>query len=421
MKPDLANDDPIWLEAMAFLSNRPAPRSGRDRSVLVETMRLLDDPQTRYPIVHVAGTNGKGSTTHAIASVLHAAGYRTGSYFSPYLFDVTERWRIGGLEVPRSTLVGWIDALRPAVVQAESNLGAPLSEFELKTALAFHGFSEASVDIAVIEVGIGGRLDATNIIPAPTVAAITSIGLDHCQILGETRAKIAAEKAGILKTGTLACVTPVDDPEAGPVIQGIASDRGVPLHIVSANDVPRVPGFDPPYARANRATASAAVRVLRDQANLTISDGAVSEGLSARLPGRFQCISVGRRVLVLDVAHNRDGATALAEALGTEFPGRPVVAVVGSSAGHDPRDFLEPLAARLIHVVATEPLFRPCPTAVVAEAARHHAVPCETVISVAQAVETAWRMTPDDGICLISGSFYVVGETPRELFSGWIG
>ncbi|MFM7320945.1 MAG: bifunctional folylpolyglutamate synthase/dihydrofolate synthase, partial [Armatimonadota bacterium] len=413
---DLPDDDPSWVEALRFLSDRPAPRTGRDRSVLLETMRLLGDPQARFPAVHVAGTNGKGSTTHAVASILSAAGLRTGSYFSPYLFDISERWRIDGEPISRSEVVALIGDIRFVVQRAEETVGARLSEFELKTALAFLLFYRRAVDIAVVEVGIGGRLDATNIIPPPLVAAITSIGLDHVQILGNTRAEIAAEKAGILKTGTLACVTPVDDPEAGSVIARFAGERGVPLVHVQAESAPPFLGFDAPYARLNRATAMGVVDVLRSRAGYRVSPEAIERGLSSgRLPGRFQCIPLGDRTLVLDVAHNADGATALAAGLREAFPGAPITAVIGMSAHHSPAELLGPLAPLLTSVVATEPVFRPAPAESVAVAADFRGLSHRTVIPVADAVRAAWHATPRGGVCLVTGSFFVVGDIPREL------
>jgi len=364
----------------------------------------------------VAGTNGKGSTTHAIATVLARAGMKTGSYFSPYVFDVSERWRMNGTAIEHSELLDIVDNIRPAVEGAETALGARLSEFELKTAIAFYWFDREEVDVAVMEVGIGGRLDATNIIPPPLVAVITSIGLDHVRILGETRSEIAAEKAGILKTGTLACVTPVIDREAGPVIARMAERHRIPLVAVANPANSGHGGVEAPFTRLNKATARETLLVLRTRAAFDIPDSALEQGLAAaHLPGRFQAIEIGDRTLLLDVAHNEQGASALGEGLERVYPGRPVVAVVGLSANHDPEELLSRLAHRLTKIIATEPDFRPAPAETVAAAAGRMGLASTTVVPVADAVATAWRSTPPGGVCLVTGSFFVVGSIPREL------
>ena len=173
-----------------------------DRNRFVELLRRLDNPHQKFEAVHVAGTNGKGSTTTFIASVLHHAGYKVGAYLSPYVFDVRERILLGGLMIEKDDFARWVSLIRPHIeaVANESDLGQT-TEFELKTAVAFCFFAEQAVDFAVVEVGIGGRLDATNVIPPPLVSVITSIGWDHVPLLGNTLGEIATEKAGIIKQG----------------------------------------------------------------------------------------------------------------------------------------------------------------------------------------------------------------------------
>lgn len=418
----MTDDDPVgeraWADAMAFLSGRVAINPRKDRERLVALLSEVGDPHRSLRCVHVAGTNGKGSVTCAVAAILHAVGYRVGGYFSPFVFDVSERWQIDGTGLSRLEIVACLNALRPHVERLARSPYGEVTEFELKTALAFVAFRRADVDFAVLEVGIGGRLDATNVIPPPLVAVITSIGLDHQHLLGDTRAQIAAEKAGIIKTGTLAVVTPVVDDEAGPVINRIAEERRVPVRHVNVDALPEglsVSGFAP-YHRTNLATAACVAEVLRESGVAAIPEVALRLGLeNGRLPGRFQAIARGDKTLLLDVAHNPDGAAVLARALGAVFPGRPVHAVVGASRNHDPRPFLAALRPAVQHVVATEPAFRPLPAGAVEDAARALSLPVRSICPASDAIRAAFAATPSGGICLVTGSFFVVGETPREL------
>ncbi len=345
------------------------------------------------------------------SAILQAAGYSVGAYLSPYVFDVRERWMVNGLPIPEADLVRQVSELAPYVEAMDTNgeHGA-ITEFELKTAVAFKHFAEMSVDFAVIEVGIGGTYDSTNIIPPPLVAAITSIGFDHMSLLGNTLGEIASQKAGILKRGTRACVTPVTEPEALAAIQTKAALEDVPLCRVSGTELPSGThlALRGPHQRVNASTATCIARVLG------IPEAAIQQGLeTATLPGRFQLCQSRR--LILDGAHNEDGARTLAAALREEFPGEKFTFVMGSKQSHAPGPFLAELVPLIDSLIATEPSFKPTPIAEVIAAANALGLSFQCIPRVPEAIHEALKSPLR---VVVTGSFYVVGETPEALRSG---
>jgi len=391
-------------------------------------LERLGNPQQAFPCVHIAGTNGKGSTTVFTASILQAAGYKVGRYLSPHLFDLRERIAINGTPIPEAEFATWVECIRPHIeALAQDERYGQTTEFELLTAVAFCYFAE-KVDIAVLEVGLGGRYDATNVIPAPLVSVITQIGLDHQAILGDTVGAIAAEKAGILKAGTLA-VTGVNRVEALEVIEGVAAQQGVPLYRVvgdssyqakdgglfisiGADQIgPLRPKLEGAFQHANAAVAATATHLL-NQRGMKVSPEAIRVGLEmAWLPGRFQVEPLGDAWLILDVAHNHDAAEALSQALQTHFPGQKFVFIVGLTTGHGPREFLKPLKPFIARLLALTPSFRPRPAEEVYRAARHLGIHAELAADVPSALRSA---RPPGASVVVTGSFYVVGEVPKE-------
>jgi dihydrofolate synthase/folylpolyglutamate synthase len=327
---------------------------------------------------------------------------------------------MNGAMIPKQDFARWVETLRTPIeeIAAETELGST-TEFELKTAVAFCWLAEQQVDFAVIEVGIGGRLDATNIIPPPLVSVITSIGYDHQALLGDTLAKIAGEKAGIIKRGTLACITAVPPGEALDAIIARADQEGVPLRTVRPADAISFPlALHGPFQRVNAAVAHAAIQVLQENGAAVVPESALREGLAqASLPGRFQTALSGDPALVLDVAHNEDGARVLAEALRAEFPQARFHFVVGMSRNHDPALFLRELAplAKGGKIVVTAPRFRPKPVEEVAAAAREAGLNPQIVEPTAAAIVRTWEEAKPGEVVVVTGSFYVVGETPPEL------
>lgn len=441
-------------EALAYMGAmlRFGWRLGNER--FIELCSRLGDPQNRYPVLHITGTKGKGSTTALAAAILREAGYHVGGYFSPYVYDPCERVQVDGLMIPRADFARLITRIRPHVEAiAQTELGQT-TEFEMKTALGFLYFAERQVDVACIEVGLGGRLDATNIVH-PEVTVITNIGLDHTEILGETHALIAGEKAGIIKNG-IPCITATDHPEALDVIVRTAAERNAPLirvvpeEIASGDELraeeracPSVwwhaEGEASPvtivtaqhryvdlemrmggrYQRANAACAVAAVeRLLMDRGE-PLPEAAVRRALGVTaLPGRFEVIRLpAGPLVVLDGAHNPMAAEALAgpvNALRRQHQIERLLLVVGMVGGHEPEGVLAPFAAQAAHVYACRPNWKRGQAAErIAETARHYT----SDVTVIPGVEDAYRAalaaaTPRDMV-LVTGSFYTVGEIPR--------
>lgn len=424
-------------EALGYMQGRLrlGVKLGNERFLAL--LHRLGDPQERLRVIHIAGTKGKGSTTAMAANVLRAAGYTVGMYLSPYVYDVRERVQINGEMISRADFARWVSEIRPHVEALEATEHGATTEFELKTAVGLCHFAERAVDYAVLEVGLGGRLDATNVVTRPLMTVITNIGLDHTELLGETLGEIAAEKAGIVKPG-IPCVTGVPvGGEAWQVIARVCEERGAPLISVGPPEpaadgvtltTPRrtLAGVHLELRGAFQATNAAAALCALDSVAVNdlppLTDEAVRRGLeTAWVPGRLEQVRTHPAVVV-DVAHNELSALVLAEALRDQYGAdrRRLTLVVGLSRHHDPAPFLAPLAAlRPALLIATQPAFRPRPALDVAEAARRHGVSdIQTVeTGIADAVRSALSQAgPDDLVC-VTGSFYTVGDVPPAFWS----
>jgi dihydrofolate synthase/folylpolyglutamate synthase len=390
-------------------------------------LALRGHPEARWPALHVAGTNGKGSTAAMLDAVLGAAGYRTGLFTSPHLVDFTERIRIGGRTIPRETVVGRVAALRAALERAQ----IPLTHFEFATLLAFEWFAEVGIDVGVIEVGLGGRLDATNLVH-PAVTAITSIGIDHVEFLGADLASIAAEKAGIVKPGVPLVLGAVPD-EAERVIVARAAAVGAPVLRAGVDGRLRATGgglvFDGPgvcwdglrlglagrFQRDNAAVALLALARVRDR--FPCDADAVRQGLAdVRWPGRLAV--VGRDpLIVLDGAHNPAGIATLVGELPPLLGDRPLDLVFAVMADKDRVAMLAPLVPRIRRAIVTRVGRRGTPPeAVAAELAGR--VPVETIADPRAAVRTALGAAGAGAAVLVTGSLFLVGEAYAELQRG---
>ena len=423
-------------EALTYLQGRlrMGVKLGNDRFLAL--LDRLGNPQDRLRVIHIAGTKGKGSTTAMVASVLSIAGYKVGAYLSPYVYDVRERVQINGEMISREDFARWVSVIQPHVEALEGTELGATTEFELKTAIGLCYFAEQAVDFAVLEVGLGGRLDATNVISSPLVTVITNIGLDHTEILGETLGAIAAEKAGIIKEG-ISCVTGVPvGGEAWQVIERICRERDAPLisiqppsddarSLTLTTDRRTLRGVQLQLRGAFQAQNAAAALTALDSIGLEalplVPNEVAQRGLEAAwVPGRLQQVSEEPTVVV-DVAHNEISASALADALRTYFQAesRRVILVVGLSRNHDPEAFLKPLAGlNPAALIATQPACRPRPAEDIAFAAQALGLPNIATVesSVLDAVRSALNQArPDDLICL-TGSFYTVGDVPPAFW-----
>lgn len=408
-------------EAIAYIHaqhwQQRAPGLGRMRRLL----RALGDPQKKLRFVHVAGTNGKGSTCAMIAAVLGAAGYRVGLNTSPYLVTFHERIRVDGRMISDEDLGRLTAQVRPA---AES-MDEPPTEFELITAIALLYFVQRSCDIVVLEVGLGGALDASNVIPPPEAAVITAMGMDHAALLGPTQADIARAKAGIIKPGS-PVVSYGGCPEADAVIRQTCWEQGAPLTEVDFSRAKirqlSLDGaeFDcAPYGRLtlplagayqvkNALVAITAVETLARR-GWEIPPEAVARGLAAAAwPGRFEVLRPAEPVVLLDGAHNPQGMAAAAESLASLFPGRKATVLLGVLADKDVEPMLDaivPLAEAIVTVTPASP------RAMGAEELRQRllprGVPVCACASVRDGLQTAVLAAGRDGVVCALGSLYL--------------
>jgi len=401
----------------------------RDRTAAMRTslepitglLTLLGEPQRRFRAVHVTGTKGKGTTSALVEAGLRRAGIATGLYTSPHVERVNERIRVRGQELADDALAVALEAVLAARAGAAPDSAAAESTwFDVLTATAFLAFAEAQVEWAVVEVGLGGRLDSTNVVHGE-VCVITNIDLEHTNVLGPTRRDIAREKAGILEPGC-ALVTgvragegpPEDDPAT--VIERAAAGLDVPILR------PPVPDPDASALERNIALAQLVLDELGRRGLRARGGGAVSAALldaptiaSARLPGRAERRRVGHTPVVLDAAHVASSVALLLVELSREreFSSRPVV-ILALGRDKDAPAILKALAGRADRVVCTAVATGPLADAeTLAQAARTQGLVAETAADPERALARALDLTGEDGWVLVLGSFYLAGALRR--------
>ena len=432
-----------YKEAVEFLFSRlpvfhrigaAAYKPGLETTIsLLET---LDNPHKKFKSIHIAGTNGKGSSSHSLASILQEAGYKTGLYTSPHLFDFRERIRINGQMIPEEKVVqmtedwqGLIDKLKP-------------SFFELTVAMAFKHFADEKVDIAVVEVGMGGRLDSTNVI-TPELSLITNIGMDHQKFLGDTIGAIASEKAGIIKPG-IPVIISEDQEESRPVFLQKASLENAPIQFASEilqiedlgirngkreiravyNQSQLVENYQLAltgnYQLKNIAGVLASVEQLKTS-GYSISQQAISEGLekvkeNTGLYGRWDVIQE-KPMLICDTAHNEDGVKQIVTQL-SSLSYKTLWLVWGMVDDKDHHKILS-LLPKSAKVIACQPdIPRALSSEKMAELFRNSGFDCQEISEVGNAIHFCLEKAEPEDLIYVGGSTFTVASIPSEIFFG---
>ncbi|HWE64935.1 MAG TPA: cyanophycin synthetase [Chloroflexota bacterium] len=457
---------------LAYLRTFPDFERGNVAAVeafgLHRILALLDEvgaPQLHVPVLHLAGTKGKGSTAAMLASILHAAGYRTGLFTQPHLLRVHERFMLNGISIDDEEITEiMLEQIRPAVARLEQRGITGVQQFEAQVALALLWFAARRAEVVVLETGLGGRLDGTNVVPHPLATVITPIGHDHMQVLGDTLAQIAGEKAAIIKVETPVIVSP-QPAEAAVVIERAAARARAPLllggrdwsvegvtvdlsgtvfTLVIEAAALREAGVALPQRwsqersparivladlttallgahQATNAAAAALTAIVASEGLPRLNPDAIRAGLvGVQWPGRLQVLP-GRPSVVLDGAHTAESAAALAEAIRALFGDRRVILICGIQADKDIPAVVAPLASLAAAALATQaPHPRAASAGAIAAALRVAGCPqVEEAPEPRQALERARALANADDVILVTGSLHLVGailagEAPTE-------
>ncbi|KPL86207.1 bifunctional folylpolyglutamate synthase/dihydrofolate synthase [Herpetosiphon geysericola] len=392
-------------------------------------LALLDNPQLRYPAVIVAGTKGKGSTCAFLESIARHSGLKVGFFSSPHLHSYRERIQINREPISQIQLVELINQVQPLLEQLDPELGSATT-YEIGVVLGLYYFATQAIELAVLEIGLGGRYDAINSVD-PVLSVIASISYDHTAILGDTLAKIAYEKAGIIKQH-VPVISTVQQAEAAEVIGRIAAEQAAPLFIAGMAGlqeqasgviaeyplviVPDQLGLKGDFQMQNAQLAASAAMLLREL-GFPISDDAIRQGLATtQWPARFEQIA-NNPVTIVDGAHNGDSARVLLQALKQHYPKRPLTLVLGTSSDKDIQAIIQQLSTAATKIITT------CsrhPRALAPERLAEmiqstDARPVHQTNSVAEALTLAQQLTTVDGLICVTGSLFVAAEA-REVY-----
>ncbi len=407
----------MYSEAMEYLHGlgRFGLRPG------LETVRALSarcgHPESNLRFLHVAGTNGKGSTCAFLESICRESGLRVGLYTSPHLVSFRERIQVNREQISEAAVAEWVSEACKWVAEGSDWTEAHPTFFEMVTVMALAWFARQRCDVVVWETGMGGRLDATNLV-IPLVSAITNIGWDHMEWLGPTLTAIAGEKAGIIKPGVPVVTTEVD-PEVVGVLRRVADGCGAPFRQVDPDAAEWAVYRDAPlslYGAHQQRNAVLAVAAMQAAGVAgPMEDSEMLRGLQrAEWPGRFQILRRGGRTIVLDGAHNRPGFEVLARAMAEKFPGQRYGLLVGMLADKDPAavgEHLVPGASRVVVVrVASNRAGDPASLQGICRTAEG-----QHPVEVASTLADAWKRLSGEGLVLVTGSLYLIGEAMEFL------
>lgn len=418
-----------YAEARNYIDNmeRFGIKPGLER--ITKMLTYLGNPQDKMQFVHIAGTNGKGSVSTMIASILTNEGYKTGLFTSPYVLNFRERFMINGTMITEEEFAEIMTKVS-TVNDILAKSGCCLTQFEIITAVALLWFEQKSCRVVVLECGMGGRLDSTNIIKAPLCSVITKISMDHTDILGDTVEKIAREKAGIIKKNCPTVLAPNQCDEAMGVIAEKCAEMESSLTICTTDAV-KVQSMTPtvnhvyygdmrlmiplagPHQIENAVTAVNAARVI-SQNGLSIKEDNIAAGIAtARIPARFEVLS-GRPLVILDGAHNPDGIDALCRSIDTLLDGRSVVGIIGMLGDKEYKRSLSEIIPRFSMVFTVTP---DSPRALeaqdLAECAKKFAgenVTVKAFDNVKKAAEKAIEMMDETSAAVVCGSLYLASE-----------
>ncbi|WP_017414730.1 bifunctional folylpolyglutamate synthase/dihydrofolate synthase [Clostridium tunisiense] len=431
-----------YQEAINYIENTAqfGMKLGLERTEKI--LELLGDPHKKVKMIHIAGTNGKGSTTAMVSRVLMEAGYKVGTYISPYIEEFEERIQINNENIPKEDLVHIITEVSKAIDEVIA-LGYPNpTQFEIITCAAFLYYHMKKVDYAVIEVGLGGRLDSTNVI-TPILSIITSISLDHVAILGDTLDKIAFEKAGIIKEGIPTVLFP-QQPEAEQVIEKVATERKSLLIKVDSEKSKFIDSYEIEVNGEKKVVQRVGIKTLSENYNLElallgkhqilnatvavyaceklidlgakISKENIAKGMkTVKWPGRLEIMKTNPRV-VIDGAHNIDGISKLTESIDMYFKYDNLILILGILADKQVREMIETIVPKASRVIAVTPNSE---RAELAEDLKveieNLGVVCEAVEDYREAYEKALSYCTEKDLLLISGSLYMIGDMRKII------
>ena len=427
-----------YQEALAYLKKltKFGMNFGLDR--IIELLRLLGNPHNGLKIIHIGGTNGKGSTTAMLSCILQESGYSVGMFTSPHLHSYRERFRVGNQLISKAKISTILSEMQPLLKQMIDNGYEHPTEFEVSTAMALKYFNDENVDIVILEVGLGGALDSTNVIDKPLLSIITNVAMDHMDYLGNTLQEIAVVKAGLIKKGCTVITASVV-PEVLAVIKKQSRTKNAPLYILGkdfnyktmqigrSGSIFSVEGLKGTYLKVNIpllgehqgknvAVAITAAEILCEQGYTAINRQAIKNGLEKVVwPARLEVFS-DNPLILLDVAHNVDGILTLRNALEGIFPMKKVVLVIGMLADKEREKAINIIAPLAHKIFVTRPLSpRAGNWEEIKEMAEKKCDDVTLVPKIIDSVKLALNNLNNDEMLVITGSFYMVSEARRWL------